>query len=75
MAKETNTPVLATPIELAAAPIEALKTAPVEAVAPTGEPVELAQVVEPPPVAATEPAAVPVASPAENSQLAALDCH
>ena len=28
LAKETNTPVLATPIELAAAPIEALKTAP-----------------------------------------------
>ena len=52
LAKETNEPVLATPIELAAAPIEALKTAPVEAVAPTGEPIELAQVVEPPPVAA-----------------------
>src|SRR5579864_5114708 len=35
LAKETNTPVLATPIELATAPIETLKTAPVEAVAPT----------------------------------------
>jgi len=58
LAKETNTPVLATRIELAAAPIEALKTAPVEAVAPTGEPIELAQVVEPPPVAATQPATV-----------------
>jgi hypothetical protein len=58
LAKETNTPVLATRIELAEAPIEALKTAPVEAVAPTGEPIELAQVVEPPPVAATQPAAV-----------------
>jgi LysM repeat protein len=57
LAKETNEPVLATPIELAAAPIEALKTAPVEAVAPTGEPVELAQVVEPPPVATAEPVA------------------
>lgn len=56
LAKETNEPVLATPIELAAAPIEALKTAPVEAVDPKGEPVELAQVVEPPPVAA-EPVA------------------
>jgi hypothetical protein len=54
LAKETNEPVLATPIELATAPVEALKTAPVEAVAPTGEPVELAQVVEPPPVAAAE---------------------
>ncbi|MGC2449065.1 MAG: hypothetical protein WA477_15560 [Candidatus Sulfotelmatobacter sp.] len=62
LAKETNTPVLATPIELAAAPIEALKTAPIEAVAPTGDPVELAQVVEPPPVVTTEPAAAPVAT-------------
>jgi len=52
LAKETNEPVLATPIELAAAPVEALKTAPVEAVDPKGEPVELAQVVEPPPAAA-----------------------
>jgi hypothetical protein len=42
LAKETNEPVLATPIELDSAPIEALKTAPVLAVAPTGEPVELA---------------------------------
>jgi hypothetical protein len=58
LAKETNTPVLATRIELAAAPIEALKTAPIEAVAPTGDPVELAQVVEPPPVTATQPATV-----------------
>jgi hypothetical protein len=62
LAKETNTPVLATPIELAAAPIEALKTAPIEAVAPTGEPVELAQVVEAPPVAA-EPTTVAAADP------------
>jgi hypothetical protein len=43
LAKETNEPVLATPIELESAPIEALKTAPVVAVAPTGEPVELTQ--------------------------------
>jgi hypothetical protein len=52
LAKEANEPVLATPIELAAAPVETLKTAPVEAVAPTGEPVEMAQLVEPPPLAA-----------------------
>jgi len=52
LAKVVNEPVLATPIELEAAPIEALKTAPVEAVKPTGEVVELAQVVEPPPVTA-----------------------
>jgi hypothetical protein len=52
LAKIVNEPVLATPIELAAAPIEVLKTAPVEAIKPTGEVVELAQVVEPPPVTA-----------------------
>jgi hypothetical protein len=62
LAKEMNQPVLATPVELAAAPIETLNTAPVEAVAPTGEPVELAQVVEPPPVAA-EPVTVAAAEP------------
>lgn len=56
LAKEANMPVLATPIELAAAPIEALKTAPIEAVAPTGDPVELAQVVEPPPALEPKPA-------------------
>jgi hypothetical protein len=52
LAKITNTPVLATPIDLATAPIEALKTAPVEAVAPTGETVEMAQAVEAPPAPA-----------------------
>jgi hypothetical protein len=63
LAKETDEPVLATPIELATAPVEALKTAPVEAVAPTGEPIELAKVVGPPPVAAAEPATVAAADP------------
>jgi hypothetical protein len=58
LAKITNAPVLATPIDLAAAPIEALKTAPVEAVAPTGETVEMAQVVEAPPAVEPAPAAV-----------------
>jgi hypothetical protein len=58
LAKETNEPVLATPVALDAAPVEALKTAPILAVAPTGDPVELSQVVEPPPAAA-EPAAAP----------------
>jgi hypothetical protein len=62
LAKETNEPVLATPVELAAAPVEALKTAPVEAVDPKGEPVELAQVVEPPPPT-PEPVAVAAAEP------------
>jgi hypothetical protein len=73
LAKETNEPVLATTIALDAAPVEALKTAPIVAVAPTGDAVELSQVVEPPPatvepVAASEPvtvaAAEPVAAPA-----------
>jgi hypothetical protein len=66
LAKETNEPVLATPIELATAPVEALNTAPVEAVAPTGDPVELAQVVEPPPAVAADPepvAQAPAADP------------
>jgi hypothetical protein len=57
LAKITNAPVLATPIDLATAPIEALKTAPVEAVAPTGETVEMAHVVEPPPAVESAPAA------------------
>jgi hypothetical protein len=61
LAKETNEPVLATPLELAAAPVEALKTAPVEAVDPKGEPVELAKVVEPPPAA--EPVVMAAAEP------------
>jgi hypothetical protein len=50
LAKITGQPVLATPIELEKAPVEALKTAPVVAVEPTGEEVEVAKVVEPPPV-------------------------
>jgi hypothetical protein len=63
LAKETNEPVLETPIELASAPIEALKTAPVEAIDPKGEPIALAQVVEPPPAPAAEPVTVAAAKP------------
>jgi hypothetical protein len=63
LAKETNEPVLATSIELATAPVEALKTAPVEAIAPTGEPIELAKVVEAPPAAAAEPVTLAAADP------------
>jgi hypothetical protein len=59
LAKIVNEPVLATPIEMENAPVEALKTAPVVAVQPTGEVVEVAKVVEPPPV---EVAAAPAAS-------------
>ncbi|MGA2631505.1 MAG: hypothetical protein ABSG54_15000 [Terriglobia bacterium] len=62
LAKITGQPVLATPIELATAPIEALKTAPVVAVEPTGEVVEVAKVVElPPEVTAPKPAEVAAA--------------
>ncbi len=63
LAKEVNEPVLSTPIPLADAPVESLTTAPVEAVAPTGETIDTAQVVEAPPMVASEPAA-----PAEAAQ-------
>jgi LPXTG-motif cell wall-anchored protein len=49
LAKRTDEPVLATPIDLSTTPVEALKTAPIEAVAPSGETLDLAKVVEPPP--------------------------
>ncbi len=63
LAKETNEVVLATPVVLAAAPVEALKAAPVEAVNPNGETVETATVVEAPPVdAVATPQPVLVAS-------------
>jgi hypothetical protein len=64
LAKIINEPVLATPVELATLPIEALKTAPVVAVKPTGEEVQVAEVVElPPEVAAAKPVE---AAPAET---------
>lgn len=50
LVKVVNEPVLMTPIEVAAAPIEELKTAPVVVIKPSGEVVELAKVVEPPPM-------------------------
>src|SRR5271166_1370340 len=49
LAKIVNEPVLATPIDLPA-PVEALKTAPVIAVKPTGEEVAVEEVVQAPPV-------------------------
>jgi LPXTG-motif cell wall-anchored protein len=64
LAKESNEPVLSTPVEMDSAPIEALNTAPIAAVAPTGEPVDVAQVVEAPPTAVEPAAAEPVAAPA-----------
>jgi hypothetical protein len=49
LAQVVHEPILATPIDLTAAPVESLKTAPVEAVTPAGEVVPVAQVVEAPP--------------------------
>jgi hypothetical protein len=65
LAKIVNEPVLATPIELPA-PVEALKTAPVIAVKPTGEEVAVAEVVETPPaeLAAAETPTPATAAPA-----------
>ncbi|MGZ4733811.1 MAG: hypothetical protein ACXVZH_16885 [Terriglobales bacterium] len=63
LAKETNEPVLETPIELASAPVEALKTAPVEAIDAKGEPIELAQVVGPSPAPAAKAVTVAAAEP------------
>lgn len=48
LAKVVNEPVLTTPAEIAT--VEDLKTAPIEAVRPTGEPVPVAEVVQAPPV-------------------------
>jgi len=65
IAKETNETVLSTPAVLVAAPVEALKAAPVEAVTPTGDTVDTATVVEAPPappVAEAAPAPVQVAA-------------
>jgi hypothetical protein len=50
LAKENNEAVLSTPAVLTDAPVEILKSAPVEAVNPSGETVETAQVVQAPPV-------------------------
>jgi LPXTG-motif cell wall-anchored protein len=60
LAKITHEPVLATPIDLSTTPVEALKTAPIEAVTPSGETLDLAKVVEPPPAAA--PVELPAAA-------------
>ncbi len=76
LAKASNTPVLYSPAEIPVevaepvkvdAPVVAeLKRAPIMAVKPTGEDVQLAEVVTPPPAAETEVAA---AAPAERESL------
>jgi hypothetical protein len=48
LAKETNGPVLSTPVALASSSVDVLKTAAIEAVNPTGETVAIAQVVDAP---------------------------
>jgi hypothetical protein len=71
LAKIVNEPVLATPIDLPA-PVEALKTATVIAVKPTGEEVAVEEVVQAPPVevaAAETPAAAPATLPQTASHL------
>jgi hypothetical protein len=70
LAKVVNEPVLYTPVEIAT--VEALKTAPIEAIRPTGEPVALAEVVAPPPMAAAAPE--PTKLPATASYLPLLAC-
>jgi len=67
LAQETNEVVLSTPVALASAPVEALTTAPVEAVAPSGATVDTAQVVEAPPAPAAAAAPVEVASLPETA--------
>ncbi len=84
LAKATNTTVLYTPVELplevaepiksADAPVVAeLRRAPVMAIKPTGEEVQLAEVVTPPPVAEMQAAAAPApaAMPSEEHALPA----
>jgi hypothetical protein len=71
LAKQTNTPVLYTPVAIIAeepvAAVEVLTQAPVQAVTPAGEDVEVAQVVTPPPPA--EAPAAPESLPKTASNL------
>ena len=60
LAKQNNEAVLSTPVVLTGAPVEVLKSAPVEAVSPSGDTVETAQVVQAPPVAAAAVSSKPV---------------
>jgi hypothetical protein len=60
LAKISNEPVLYTPVEVVT--VEDLKTVPIEAVKPTGEPVAVAEVIKAPPVEVAkleEPATLP----------------
>ena len=63
LAKETNENVLSTPVSLSSASVDALKTAPIEAVSPTGDTVDTATVVQAPPATATAAASKPAVTP------------
>jgi hypothetical protein len=69
IAKETNETVLSTPVALDTASADVLKTAPVEAVSPSGDMVDTATVVEAPPV---ETAAVTQTPAPESTPVASL---
>jgi hypothetical protein len=64
LAKETNEAVLSTPVVLETAPVDVLTTAPIEAVNPSGETVDVATVVEAPPAPVVAVAPAPAAKPA-----------
>ena len=74
LAKIVNEPVLATPVEVATLPIEAVTTAPVIAVKPTGEEIAVTEVVQAPPaeVAAVAPAQETLPQTASHLPLVAL---
>ena len=72
LSKITNEPILETPTELSNAPLEIFKTAPIEAVEPTGEVVEESKVVEPPPVQEAKVEPPPAALPQTASPLPLL---
>lgn len=62
LAKISDEPVLATPIEFASAPVEALQSAPVEAVTPAGDFIELGQAIQPAPVVMASAKSLPQTS-------------
>ncbi len=83
LAKATNTPVLFTSVDMPVEVTEPIKPAietavaeldraPIKAVQPTGEEVELAQVVTPPPAQTESPALLAQASPAQASPAPAV---
>ncbi len=72
LSKITNEPILETPTELTDAPLETFKTAPIEAVEPTGEVVEESKIVEPPPVQEAKVEPPPAALPQTASPLPLL---